>query len=164
MRLTADCPLIQADICDKVIETYFRSGVDYIRTGKTFAEGLDCEVFSFAALEMAWKRAALPSEREHVTLYCFNHPDKFKIQIIENEVDDSRYRITVDEMVDFLAVEAILECLYEGSETYFTIEDIKHYYEEHPEVYGLNSAVLRNHGLTKSIMEDKKMFQATSGS
>lgn len=154
MRLTADCPLIDPDICNSIADSYFENGIDYIRTGETFAEGLDCEIIGFGALAKAWREAKLKAEREHVTLYLRNHPELFKTMIKENETDDSRYRLTVDEERDFLVVEAILENLYNGNDSYFTVREIKSYLDSHPEVYRLNSDIIRNEGLLKSLNGD----------
>ena len=154
MRLTADCPLIDPDICDRIADVYFESGVEYIRAGETFAEGLDCEIIGFVALAKAWLEAESKAEREHVTLYLRNHPELFKAMIKENETDDSRYRLTVDEERDFLVVKAILENLYKGNDSYFTVREIKSYLDSHPEVYRLNSDIIRNEGLLKSLQGD----------
>lgn len=154
MRLTADCPLIQPDICDSIANAYFEGNVDYIRTGKTFAEGLDCEIIGFKALTQAWREAKLKAEREHITLYIRKHPEFFKTMDKGNETDDSRYRITVDEERDFLVVKAILENLYKGPDSYFTVREIKSYLDAHPEVYKLNSHIIRNEGLLKSLQDD----------
>jgi len=156
MRLTADCPLISPDMCDSIAGAYFESNVDYIRTGETFAEGLDCEIIGFGALAKAWQEAKLKAEREHVTLYVRNHPELFKTMVKENETDDSRYRLTVDEERDFLVVKAILENLYKGNDSYFTVREIKSYLDAHPEVYSLNSDIIRNEGLLKSLRSESK--------
>jgi spore coat polysaccharide biosynthesis protein SpsF len=155
MRLTGDCPFIQADICDHLVNIYFSGGFDYVRTGETYAEGLDCEVMSFKALSRAWEEARLKSDREHVSLYIRNHPDRFRIKIVENDSDDSRYRITVDEYEDFSVAKAIFEHLYTGPDTYFTIADIKSLLDGHPEIYELNAHIIRNEGLLKSLEEER---------
>ena len=156
MRLTADSPLIDPDICDSIANAYFENGVDYIRTGESFAEGLDCEIIGFRALTQAWQEAKLKAEREHVTLYIRNHPELFKTMLKENETDDSRYRITVDEEEDFLVVKTILENLYKGNDNYFAVMEIKSYLDAHPEVYRLNSDIIRNGGLLKSLQDDER--------
>ena len=155
MRLTADCPLISPEVCDSIAKTYFESGVDYIRTGKTFAEGLDCEVIGLRTLTKAWLEAKLKSEREHVTLYIRNHPELFKTMVKENDLDDSRYRITVDEEKDFIVVKTILENLYKDEKNYFSIVGIKNFFEENSEIYQLNTGIIRNEGLLKSLQNDK---------
>jgi len=154
MRFTADCPLVQPHIGDYLVDVYFDSGCDYARTGQTFAEGIDCEILSGDALEKAWKEAMLKYEREHVTLYIRNRPERFNIKIIENDTDDSKYRITIDEHADFQVVEAITKNLYEQRSKYIRIEDIKRFLDSHPEIYSLNSGVLRNEGLLKSLQQE----------
>ena len=77
MRVTGDCPLIDPEICNATIRDFFTQDADYIMTSPRFAEGLDCEVFTFAALEASWKEAELASEREHVTLFIRNRPERF---------------------------------------------------------------------------------------
>jgi spore coat polysaccharide biosynthesis protein SpsF len=155
MRLTADCPLIDPDICDSIANAYFENGVDYIRTGESFAEGLDCEIIGFGVLARAWLEAKLKAEREHVTLYIRNHPEPFKTMVKENETDESRYRITVDEEEDFIVVKAILENLYKGEGTCFSIGEIKIFFKDNPDIYKLNRDIIRNEGLLKSIQNDK---------
>ena len=153
MRVTADCPLIDPENCDNIIQIYLESDIDYIHTGLTFAEGLDCEVLSFNVLERSRQEASLLSEREHVTQYVHNHPDLFKKVTFQNKTDDSKYRFTVDEQEDFLVVKAVIEALYEESIKLYTHE-IKNYLDSHPDVFSLNSHIIRNEGLLKSLKED----------
>jgi len=69
VRLTADCPLIQPQEIDKCIQTFLDNEVDLVyntdcEKGDMTGDGLDVEVFSRGALEMAHKYA---KERNHVT-------------------------------------------------------------------------------------------------
>jgi spore coat polysaccharide biosynthesis protein SpsF (cytidylyltransferase family) len=154
MRITGDCPLIDPTICDRLVEAYLHEQVDYIVTAQTYAEGLDGELFSFAALETAWKDAKLRSERENVTQYFHNHSDFFKMSVLPNEQDDSKYRFTIDEKEDFVVVNAILEGLSGNGKDFFTSEDIKYFLDTHPDVYIVNSHIIRNEGLLKSRKND----------
>ena len=154
MRLTGDCPLIDPVICDLVIDSYLKSGVDFVHTGPTFAEGLDCEVFSFECLKLAWHGAKLRSEREHCTMYFHNHPEKITKTTIENSTDDSKYRFTVDEPEDVLVVKAIFESLYQNREGHFGSSEIKGLLDFNPDIFNLNKGIMRNEGLAKSLKED----------
>ncbi|RJO61827.1 acylneuraminate cytidylyltransferase [candidate division WS5 bacterium] len=156
VRITADCPLIDPKICDRVIETYLIETPDYVVTGPRFAEGLDCEIFSLNALETSHKNAIKKSEREHVTLYINNHPELFRTIIIENETDDSQYRFTVDEPQDYDVVTHIIDALYRDGHFPFNAGEIKHYLDLHPEIVSLNSGITRNEGLILSLEKDKK--------
>lgn len=154
MRLTADCPLIDPEVCDQVADYYFNSKLDYVYTGETFAEGLDCEIFSFSAIKKACKNAQKKSEREHVTLYFRNHPELFQSKQIQNDNDDSKYRITVDQKEDYLVVKAIIENLYSTNNKYFTIAEIKSFLDSHPKIFAINKNIGRNEGLLKSLDEE----------
>lgn len=157
MRLTADCPLVQPDICDRITEYYFENGYDYVRTGPTFAEGLDCEVFSFRVLEKAWKTARLKSEREHVTLFIRNHPELFSVADLHNSTDDSKYRITVDSPEDFEVVKAIIESLYKGERTPIHFSEIRSFLDRNSQIFSMNKYVVRNEGLIKSLEADSEV-------
>jgi spore coat polysaccharide biosynthesis protein SpsF len=154
MRITGDCPLIEPDVCDLIVEEYFSNNVDYVRTGQSFAEGLDCEVVSFAALEKSWKEAELSSEREHVTLYINNHSELFSFFIMENDIDDSWIRITVDNSEDFEVIRHIIKKLQENE---LTLENIRLFLLNNPEILQINSNIIRNEGLLKSLNQDKKV-------
>ncbi len=157
MRITADCPLIDPELCDRVAEVYRKSNADFVYLGPSFAEGLDCGIFSFHALEKAWREARLKSEREHVTPYLHNHPEFFSKIEISNETDDSHYRLTVDEEVDFRVVEQIFLNLYRTGEQPFLARQIKSFLDAHPEIFNLNANIIRNEGLLKSLKEDKNV-------
>ena len=155
MRLTADCPLIDPRVCDSVVEKYLSVNADYVHTGQSFCEGIGCEVFSFNLLGEMWKNACLNSEREHVTLYARNHSNELNYITLENEIDDSKYRITVDKKNDFLVVKALLENLYSKHKKPFLINDVKGFLKAHPEIYALNADIVRNEGLLKSLKADE---------
>lgn len=155
MRITADCPLIDPALCDQLIEVYIKSGVDFVHTGPTYAEGVDCEIFSFSALEKAWCEAKLKSEREHVTLYMHNHSELFKKITLDNETDDSKYRFTVDEKEDIIVVREIIEKLYMEGKQPLSTNDIKMFLDTHQDTYKLNAEVIRNEGLQRSLEEDQ---------
>lgn len=153
LRVTADCPLLDVDVFRLTIETFQSGKFDYVQTGQSFAEGLDCEIVSYSALNRAAQEAKLKSEREHVTLYIRKHPELFCIKILENTTDDSKYRITIDEPQDFKVVRAIIESLY-PTNTFFDIGHIKKFLDSHPEIFSLNSSIIRNEGLLKSLQAD----------
>jgi glutamate-1-semialdehyde aminotransferase/spore coat polysaccharide biosynthesis protein SpsF (cytidylyltransferase family) len=98
VRITADCPLIDSDVIDRVVTRFQEGGTDYASNTLryTYPDGLDTEVFSFVALEQAWSEAVKPSEREHVTPYLLG--GKFRTVNVESEfpVPLGTHRWTVD--------------------------------------------------------------------
>ena len=112
IRLTADCPLIEPTIIDKVVREFIHKSpnADYvsnINPQRTFPQGLDTEVMSFSALERSWIEDTNPALREHVTQYILRNPDKFKVAGVTNDRDISNLRWTVDTNEDFQLVNEI---------------------------------------------------------
>ena len=109
VRITADCPLIDPEIIDRNIKTFIDDAkLDYVHSGLTYPDGIgDCEVFSFSALEKAWKNAKKSGEREHVTPYIWKNPQIFNLKTIEYEKDFSYIKLSVDEKSQFNAVKKI---------------------------------------------------------
>lgn len=154
VRLTGDCPLIDYRICDRLIERHLSENSDYACLADNFAEGLDCEVMTFKALKDAWENARMASEREHVTLYIRNS-GLFKCTKLCNLTDDSAYRITVDEHEDFVVVEKIFNMLDHPENDGF--KNIKILLDANPDIIKINSKIIRNEGLIKSLNNDHIM-------
>lgn len=153
-RITADCPLIDPAVVDEAVKQYQEGGYDYVSNSHpiaTYPDGFDTWVFSFVALEKSWQEAKLPSEREHVTSYIWNHPEKFKIFNVKNKVDWSDYRLTIDENRDYEALKIIVEQVKD-----LTMENIVRFLDEHREVKKINAPIQRDEGYQKSLEEDKK--------
>jgi len=156
-RLSGDCPLIDPEIIDKVINFYFEGDFDYATNSMapyTFPDGLDVEVFSFSVLEKVWHEAILPSHREHVTPFVRQHPEMFKVGHYKNEEDLSHLRWTVDEPEDFEFVSQIYKELYPQNPTFVT-EDILGLINRKPSLLEINSHVERYLGAKKSAEADK---------
>ena len=102
-RITADCPMLDPEIVDRVAELYFSGGFDYASNVNppTFPDGLDVEVFSVEVLRAVSKRATESADREHVTRYIRARPDEFRIGNLTNTPDLSHLRWTLDTEADF---------------------------------------------------------------
>lgn len=155
VRLTGDCPLIDPQICDQLFKACIDQKFDYAELSPEYAEGADCEILTFKALETAYKSAVLKSEREHVTLYLNNRLDQFKKFILFNKTDDSRYRFTIDEPEDFEVVSKIFENLYRGEKDPFTYQEIKNFLDTHQDLMRINMHIIRNEGLAISLKNDE---------
>lgn len=155
VRLTGDCPLIDPQICDRLVDFYDSSQVDYAALSPEFAEGLDCEVVSFEALALAHQRATLRSHREHVTLYVREHKDLFRQARLSNAEDESRYRVTVDDPEDFAVVGEIIERLHDVDGCFSAAwPEVRAFLDRHPGVMALNAHIERNAGLKKSLADE----------
>ena len=156
VRITADCPLIDPDVIDMVIDAFLTSGADYVSNVQppTFPDGLDVEVFKFTALQKAWREARLPSEREHVTPYLRNHPEKFSQKNVTHEQDLSALRWTLDEPADYDLLQRIVGALCESKPEY-RMADVLQLLAEHSQWHELNRKFERNEGYAKSLRQEQ---------
>lgn len=115
VRVTSDCPLIDPSIVDDVIgHLDSHPELDYASNvmERSFPRGLDCEAFTFEALDSAFKEANAASEREHVTPFIYGRPARFKLGGVRHREDHSLHRWTVDTPEDFALIRMMLEALY----------------------------------------------------
>jgi len=102
VRVTADNPLTDINILDKQVKILLQGNYDYVAP-RGLILGLGSEVVSFKALEVAWKNAREPYQREHVTPYIYENPDIFNIYYFEppKELKRRDIRLTIDEWEDY---------------------------------------------------------------
>jgi spore coat polysaccharide biosynthesis protein SpsF len=141
VRVTSDCPLIDPAVMDYVIAGYLSAAPhpDYASNTleRTYPRGLDTEVFSLAALAMAWKADASPW-REHVTPYLNQNPDRFRLQSVTNPENFSHLRWTVDTPEDLKLVRTVYEHFGHGN---FSWQQVLEAFKEHPEWAAINQDV-----------------------
>jgi spore coat polysaccharide biosynthesis protein SpsF len=156
VRLTGDCPLCDPLLIDRLIEFHLSEDYDYSSNTDipTYPDGLDVEVFKFGCLKIAHEEGVLPSQREHVTPFIHQQPDRFKLGSYHSKIDRSHLRWTVDEQLDLELITKIYESLYPHDPA-FTTEDILHWLPNNPEWEAYNTRYQRNEGLSKSLLADK---------
>jgi spore coat polysaccharide biosynthesis protein SpsF len=147
VRLTGDCPLADWRVIDAVIDLALTSGHDYASNTMppTFPDGLDVEIIRFPALAAAWREATSAPEREHVTPFLRNHPERFTFANLPSPEDLSALRWTVDEPADFTFVTAIYEALYPADPAFGT-DDVLRFARANPQIVCVNSGIKRNAG------------------
>lgn len=153
IRTTADCPLIDADVIDKIITRFERGDCDYASNviHYTYPDGLDTEVFSFEALERAWREASKPSEREHVTPYL--RTSHFRNVNVESElpITAENFRWTVDYPEDLQFVRKVYDSF--SGRTAFGYEEVLELLKERPDLAILQPQIIANEGYYKSLFE-----------
>lgn len=157
VRITADCPLIDPRVIDRVVKEHCSARADYTCNIQppTYPNGEDVEVFTFQALKRAWQKAALTSEREHVTPYIRKHPAIFKIHSVKNSVDLSEKRWTLDHMADFRFVSSVYQAL--NHKSLFGMDEILRLLAARPALENLNIGIDRHEGYLKSLRNDKRV-------
>lgn len=144
VRITSDCPLIDPQIVDAIINTFFsndyeivsNSGNEY--SGRTFPRGLDTEVFSFEALENAYDNADKAYQREHVTPYIYENNNK--VFFYKNNINYSKYRWTLDTEEDFSLISKVYARLYHGSHNFY-FKELLELFEKEPDLSKINEHI-----------------------
>lgn len=143
VRVTADCPLIDPGVVDRVVSAYRArcretDHASNVLPHRTFPRGLDTEVFGGDLLERLWIEDQNPRWRQHVTEMVFQQPERFRILNICNETDLSHHRWTVDTAADLELVQRIFQ--FFGPRP-FSWRDVLAVTAQHPEWLELNRHV-----------------------
>jgi spore coat polysaccharide biosynthesis protein SpsF len=181
VRITADCPLIDPQVIDKVVRRFLGYETPEIQSpgrqdvdasaglpydfaanrlphpwGRTYPVGLDTEVCTFAALELAWHEASLPYQREHVMPFFYDQPERFRILHVNQEeavtnLDTGALRWTVDTLSDLELARRIFAA-FNGRDDFSWLEVLE-LVERQPELMQINA---------QSKAKDYRAFDARS--
>ncbi|MDF0692495.1 glycosyltransferase family protein [Aquirufa ecclesiirivi] len=158
VRVTSDCPLIDHQLIDQVIDMSVQNDLDYGANilVEEFPDGQDIEVVKWSALEKAWQEAKLPSDREHVTPYIrkntdFNGGTLFKAMNFPANSNYNQVRMTVDEPADLDTIDLLITHL--GTDKSWKV--YADYILNNPKVFE-NQKIVRNEGYLKSLEKDDK--------
>lgn len=160
VRLTGDNPCIDPLLIDKTVDKFLNSDYDYVSTccpmPRTYPEGYTVEVFSSVTLDEVNREAIKPSDREHVTFFIWNQPERYKIHRLDYHKDLSKYRLTLDYPEDYFVIKSVFEGLYQKN-LFFTMEEVIEWLDAHSEITKVNSHIKPNQGWLKSFDDDAKM-------
>ena len=156
VRITADCPLVDNALVDKLIVHYKINNYDYcgIATGagvagkkdiSRFPDGLDAEIFSFNVLEKAYVSAKSKLQKEHVTPYIWQNPTMFNLGLLQSEFDYSNYRLTLDNAEDLILIKWIYAELYWANAN-FNLKDIITILESNSQILSRNKHLIGKEG------------------
>jgi spore coat polysaccharide biosynthesis protein SpsF len=115
VRVTADCPLIDADVLDRVVGALSaQSGeCDYASNVlvRSYPRGLDVEALWRDTLLRMDRLARSNASREHVTTFArWERPDLFLMRNVTDWQDNSDLRWTVDTAADLSYLRRLWEC------------------------------------------------------
>lgn len=156
VRLTADCPLIDAQLIDELIENALSQNAKYGANCLTpiYPDGQDAEIFTFELLKEAAQKATTVTQKEHVTPYISqkvkkstNKSDFYEVKSNHNY---GHIRMTVDTKEDFLLIEKLIEHL--GTEA--TWQEYANLIESDKKISSINSFIMRNEGALSSEKKD----------
>lgn len=146
VETSGDCPLIDPGTVDRVIETFVENNVDYCSNTleRTFPRGMDVQVFPLSVLEEVALLTDDLADREHVSLYIYEHPDRYRLLNVSSNLPPqvAELRLTVDLPEDFDLITRIYEALYPGNPT-FSLQDILDLFTRQPALLEVNRHVIQ---------------------
>ncbi len=147
VRITGDCPLVDAELVDCCIRGYKTTGVDYFSNinPPTYPDGLDIEVISFKALQRANNETNSDFDREHVTPYIINS-DSFSKSSMQHVENLSSLRWSVDEPEDLVVVTNVFN--HFSPDILFNWNQVLRLRESCPELFVENQKIKNNEGIT----------------
>jgi spore coat polysaccharide biosynthesis protein SpsF len=144
VETTGDCPLIDPFVVDQVIGMFEANDVDYCGNcvAKSYPLGMAVQVFPTRVLADVARLTHDPADREHVSLYIYEHPERFRLLHVVSgfSSDDAGLRLTVDTDEDYTLVKAIFEELYPRNPA-FTLGDVVGLLHRRPDLVAINRDV-----------------------
>ena len=131
-----------------MISNFFSKKLDYYSNTYPlpckYPDGSDIEIFKFTTLLKAYKKAKLPSEKEHVTNLMYQDKSNFiKKKNIKN--DFSKFRYTIDNMNDFKVFTKILNDYSYSDIIKFKVIDIIKFLKKNKKLISYQSKIKRNY-------------------
>ena len=144
IRITSDCPLIDPNLIDELIQFFLANDYDIVSNAgsdlskRTYPRGLDTEVFTYTVLESAFNKATEKYQREHVTPYIYENSDR--IFYYQSETDNSKHRWTLDTIEDYRFIREIYSHLYKGKHDFY-LKEIISFLDLHSELLEINANI-----------------------
>jgi spore coat polysaccharide biosynthesis protein SpsF len=142
VEVTGDCPLLDPEIIDWGIAMYAQNACDLVsNTWKpAFPMGVDVQVFALSQLEEVAATVSDPAVREHVSLYFYEHPERYRILHLAAppELNFPDYRFQLDYREDLAFVRRLYTELEPLHGPVFSTRQILAHLQRYPEILELN--------------------------
>ncbi len=144
VEITGDCPLVDWRHIDHLIELYTEGGYDYVSNTleRTFPRGFDVQVFSRSTLEEVNSLTQDSVDQENVSLYIYNHPERYKLGNLaaSGKMRRPELRVTLDTKEDYQLLTTIFEKLLPHNFD-FSAEDVVDLFDREPTLADINNEV-----------------------
>ena len=118
---------------------------------------MDIEIFTFKTLEKTFKKAVLPSEKEHVTNYMWAK-NNFKIAKKNIKEDLSNYRFTIDYKKDFIFLCKVIDNFGKNKISSISMKELINFTKKNLNLISYQKKIKRNQGWKSSLIKDKKFL------
>jgi spore coat polysaccharide biosynthesis protein SpsF len=131
VRISGDSPLLDPKIVDRGIEIFLQGTFDLVTNvfPRSFPRGQSVEVVRAETFRRAIDNVQDADELEHVTLFFYRNPDRFRIRNFSAEVECSHVHLAIDTVEDLKRVAAIVAAMERPHWEYGLEEVIKMYTE-----------------------------------
>ena len=144
VEICGDCPLLDWRHVDKLLELFFEGGYDYVSNSlqETFPIGFDVKIFPTVVLDEVNRVSRDIYDHEHVSLYIYNHPEKYKLGNLNAEGKMKRrdLRLVLDTKEDYKLLDTVLGKLSRFNPD-FSAEDVIDLFNREPELAEINKDV-----------------------
>ena len=118
VRITGDCPLIDPDFIDLQLQALSSMSADFVWLSSPVPVLCGQGAHSSRSLFQGASASCHPDDLEHVgSRYFSTHPNEFKIVGLNppQELVSEKWRVTVDEPVDYLLMQELYKSLWEDN-------------------------------------------------
>jgi spore coat polysaccharide biosynthesis protein SpsF len=143
VETTGDCPLIDPATIDEVVARFNEGHADYCSNllERTYPIGMAVQAFPTAVLAEVAQLTQDPADREHVSLYIYEHPEQYRLRNVAfDRPESAELRLTVDTPEDYALVKAVFEELYPRDPA-FGLDAILALLDARPDLANLNREI-----------------------
>jgi spore coat polysaccharide biosynthesis protein SpsF len=115
LKTGGDCPFIDPAVLQRMTDVACADpAADFVsnRVQWSYPLGLSADVLSRRAIEWADENLHAPEDRELFAVWIRDHPDRFKVVPIVNDVDLSQHNWCVDTVEDLAFARRVFETLF----------------------------------------------------
>lgn len=144
VRITGDCPLIDPDFIDLQLQALRSKSADFVWLSSPVPVLCGQGAHSSRSLFRVASASSHPDDLEHVgSRYFSTHPDEFKIVGLNppQELALEKWRVTIDEPVDYLLMQELYKSLWEDN-GYIALNKALKWLKENPTVSSINNHVV----------------------
>ena len=153
VRVTADMPFIDNEICEFLLNEHFTSGADYT-VGKDSAVGVNLEIFNVSVLKRIKSHFPSAELSEYMTWYFQNNPEHVKIHKVDlPEIFIRPYRLTLDYEEDLTMFNLVHNHFISQNKPDYNLRDVIAYLDQHPEIAAINGNLTLRYKTDQSLID-----------
>jgi spore coat polysaccharide biosynthesis protein SpsF len=142
-EVTGDCPLLDPSVIDLGVETFFVNDCHVVTNARvpSYPQGADVQVYRLSDLAQVADSIVDPAVREHVSLYFYENPDKYRIihLVAPRDCYDPKRRLQLDYPEDLEFIRAVYAKLEPEYGDAFGVREILALLDREPALCTLNA-------------------------